>query len=452
MNAPSTVWQGARRRIHMQEVGLRDGLQMGKAFVPTEDKISLCNALRLPPVCPKIEVTSFTSPTAIPALKDAEIVMREITRRPGTVYTALVPNLRGAERAIESRTDANLVMSVSATHNLANLRMTQEQSFAALCAGGGPGTGRQGGGNVSLSCVFGCPMEGDVPEATCTAGCSVLWTWACAASRCATPPAWLTPLRCTGSRQRRARAGRGEFTLHFHNTRPGMGSANVLAAIDAGADRFDASLGGLGGGPDAPGASGNVCSEEIVHALDRMGYGTGVRPCRRQRRSSCLHLIGHDIPSQIAKAGPRLALHPVPADFEAIRERALAQMRASLHSYITPGDKSHDISNDAVPPHLYRRRAVLRCFGCGRAGQIPLQAHHPVVPQAAGGANDAIARVVAQKLGDKLGQSVIVENRHGAGGNTGHRRRAGSQRRLHPAADGRQCPCDWPCAIQEPRL
>ena len=128
----TTLWQGAGRRIHMQEVGLRDGLQMEKAFVPTADKIALCNALSDAGLA-KIEVTSFTSPTAIPALKDAEIVMREITRRPGTIYAALVPNLRGAERAIESRTDElNLVMSVSATHNLANLRMTQEQSFAAL--------------------------------------------------------------------------------------------------------------------------------------------------------------------------------------------------------------------------------------------------------------------------------------------------------------------------------
>ena len=137
MSASNTVWQGARRRIHMQEVGLRDGLQMEKAFVPTEDKIALCNALSAAGLS-KIEVTSFTSPTAIPALKDAEIVMREITRRPGTVYTALVPNLRGAERAIESRTDElNLVMSVSATHNLPNLRMTQEQSFLALAQVGG---------------------------------------------------------------------------------------------------------------------------------------------------------------------------------------------------------------------------------------------------------------------------------------------------------------------------
>ena len=116
-----------------------------------------------------------------------------------------------------------------------------------------------------------------------------------------------------------------ELTLHFHNTR-GMGLANVLAAIDAGADRFDASVGGIGGCPYAPGATGNVCSEEIVHALELMGYDTGVVLERLLEASRRLPgLIGHDIPSQIVKAGQRLDLHTPPADFDAIRERALAR-------------------------------------------------------------------------------------------------------------------------------
>ena len=113
--------------------------------------------------------------------------------------------------------------------------------------------------------------------------------------------------------------------LHFHNTR-GMGLANVLAAIGAGADRFDASLGGIGGCPYAPGATGNVCSEEIVHALELMGYDTDVDLARLIDASRRLPgLVGHDTPSQITKAGRRLDLHPVPADFGAIRERAMAR-------------------------------------------------------------------------------------------------------------------------------
>lgn len=326
MNAPSNVWQGAGRRIHLQEVGLRDGLQMEAAFVPTADKIALCNALSATGVA-KIEVTSFTSPTAIPALKDAEIVMREITRRPGTVYTALVPNLRGAERAIESRTDElNLVMSVSSTHNIANLRMTQTQSFDALAQVVARAQSARVAVNVSLSCVFGCPMEGDVPQAQVFdwvqrfVDLGVRGITLCDTTGMAYPTQ-VHQLTAAA----RARWPGVAFTLHFHNTR-GMGLANVLAAIDAGADRFDASLGGLGGCPYAPGASGNVCSEEIAHALALMGYATGVDldgllAAARQLPA----LIGHDIPSQIAKAGPRLALHPVPADFDAIRARALAR-------------------------------------------------------------------------------------------------------------------------------
>lgn len=326
MSQGASVWKGGGRRVHMQEVGTRDGLQMESAFVPTDDKIALVNALSATGLA-KIEVTSFTSPTAIPALKDAEIVMREIERRPGVVYTALVPNLRGAERAIEARTDElNLVMSVSETHNLANLRMTREQSFAALAQVIALAQSAQVAVNVSLSCVFGCPMEGDVAEAEVFdyvqrfAQLGVGGVTLCDTTGMAHPAQVAGIVSAV-----RLRWSALQTTLHFHNTR-GMGLANVLASIDAGADRFDASLGGLGGCPYAPGASGNVCSEEIVHALQCMGYDTGVDLSALVAAAGRLPaLIGHDIPSQIAKAGPRWALHPVPADFEAIRARAMAR-------------------------------------------------------------------------------------------------------------------------------
>ena len=323
----SMVWQGAGRRIHMNEVGTRDGLQMESRFVPTEDKIALVNALSHAGMS-KIEVTAFVSPTAIPALRDGEVVMREIERRPGTVYTALVPNVRGAERAIESRTDElNLVMSVSETHNLCNLRMTRDQSFDALVQV--VTTAQQAGVavNVSLSCAFGCPMEGDVPVlevlrwAQRFADLGVQGITLCDTTGMAFPSQ--VHALVVAFKDRWPQLG---LTLHFHNTR-GMGQANVLASIDAGADRFDASLGGLGGCPYAPGASGNVCSEEVVHALELMGYDTGVDLSALIGTAHQLPaLIGHDIPSQIAKAGPRLALHPVPEGFAAIRERALAKL------------------------------------------------------------------------------------------------------------------------------
>jgi hydroxymethylglutaryl-CoA lyase len=321
------TWDGARRRIFMQEVGPRDGLQVEERFVGTADKIALVDALSAAGLA-KIEVTSFVSPKAIPQLRDAEIVLREIERRPGVVYSALVPNLRGAERAIESKADElNLVMSASVSHNLANLRMTQAQSYAGLAQTAALARPAGVKVNVSLSCSFGCPMEGDVDEQAVLDWCAryVGEMGADGVTLCDT-----TGMAYPTQVARLTRAFRecfpaAELTLHFHNTR-GMGLANVLAGIDAGADRFDASFGGIGGCPYAPGATGNVCTEEIVHALELMGYDTGVDLDTLLGASKRLPaLIGHDIPSQLVKAGRRLDLHALPADFEQTRARAEAR-------------------------------------------------------------------------------------------------------------------------------
>ena len=329
-----SVWNGAGRRIYMQEVGTRDGLQAEEAFVPTADKIALVNALSEAGMA-KIEVTAFVSAKAIPALADAETVLREIERKPGDVYSALVPNVRGAERAIDAGADElNLVMSATESHNLSNLRMTRGQSFRALSEVAKMAADADVAVNISLSCAFGCPMEGEVSETT-------VLDWsrryveeigARGVTLCDTTGMAFPTQVARLTQQFRSRwidaAGapaKTELTLHFHNTR-GMGLANVLASIDAGADRFDSSLGGIGGCPYAPGASGNICSEEIVHALELMGYDTGVELARLIAASKRLPaLIGHDTPSQIVKAGRRLDLHRPPRDFEAIRERALAR-------------------------------------------------------------------------------------------------------------------------------
>ena len=326
LNSSQNVWHGAGRRIFMNEVGTRDGLQMEQAFVPTADKIALVNALSAAGLS-KIEVTAFVSPTAIPALRDGEIVMREIERRPGTVYTALVPNVRGAERAIDAHTDElNLVMSVSETHNLCNLRMQRSQSFAGLQQVIATAQQARVPVNVSLSCCFGCPMEGDVPQAEVLAwvqrfaDLGVQGVTLCDTTGMAYPSQVHALVAAC-----KARWPELGLTLHFHNTR-GMALANTLAAIDAGADRFDASIGGLGGCPYAPGASGNACTEEIVHALQCMGYDTGVDLEQVVAAARALPaLIGHAVPSQIAKAGHRLALHQPPANFAELRERALAR-------------------------------------------------------------------------------------------------------------------------------
>ena len=331
MNTATTasggVWNGARRRIHMQEVGPRDGLQVEHRFVDTAEKIALVDAMSEAGLA-KIEVTSFVSPKAIPQLRDADIVLNEIRRVPGVVYTALVPNLRGAERAIEAKADEiNLVMSASQSHNLANLQMTRQQSFAMLEQAAAAARRAGVAVNVSLSCSFGCPMEGDVPEQSVLDWCArfVNEIGAGGVTLCdTTGMAYPTQVeRLTRAFGERFPAT--ELTLHFHNTR-GMGLVNVLAGIAAGADRFDASFGGIGGCPYAPGATGNVCTEEIVHALELMGYDTGVDLAAVLAVSRRIPaLIGHDIPSQLVKAGRRLDLHPLPADFEQISARADAR-------------------------------------------------------------------------------------------------------------------------------
>ncbi len=332
MSANTNVWQGNGRRIYLQEVGTRDGLQAERAFVPTEEKVSLVNTLSEAGLA-KIEVTAFVSPKAIPALRDAEQVLGQIRRKPGVTYSALVPNVRGAGRAIESKVDEmNLVMSASESHNLSNLRMTREQSFAALAEVVLNARGAGIAVNVSLSCSFGCPMEGDVPLQTVLDWCAryVEALGAHGVTLCDTTGMAYPTQVAELTQAFRSRWPGTELTLHFHNTR-GMGLANVLASIASGADRFDASLGGIGGCPYAPGATGNVCTEEIAHALALMGYDTGIDlPLLITAAQRLPDLIGHDIPSQIAKAGQRLDLHPLPVDFETLRERALVRQRTGL--------------------------------------------------------------------------------------------------------------------------
>lgn len=314
MTSAASAWNGAGRRLYIQEVGLRDGLQAETRFVPTADKIALADALSGAGLA-KIEVSSFVSPKAVPVLADAVEVFGGITRTAGVIYSALVPNLRGAERAIAAGVDEmNLVMSASESHNLSNLRMTRAQSFTGLMDVAA--LARQNGVrvNVSLSCSFGCPMEGDVPM-------EVVLGW-CARFVDALQVAGVTLCDTTGmaypsqvldlARQVRERWPGLELTLHFHNTR-GMGLANVLAGIEAGVDRFDASLGGIGGCPYAPGATGNVCTEEIVHALALMGYDTGVDLAVLLEGARTLEgLLDHPVPSQLVRAGRRLDLHPRP--------------------------------------------------------------------------------------------------------------------------------------------
>ncbi len=292
-------------RVRINEVVTRDGFQSEPRFIPTEDKIALVDLMSRAGYH-AIEVTSFTSPKAIPMLADAEAVMAGITRNPAVEYVALIPNVRGAERALKANVDAfNLVMSVSESHNRANLRMSRDESCTQLAdvirLAHDAGTPV----NVSLSTSFGCPFEGAVnPEAVLEWAGRFSDLGVRGVSLCDT-----TGMADPGSVSRLCHDARDRFpglalTLHFHNTR-GMGLANALAALQAGIREFDASLGGLGGCPYAPGATGNICTEELVHMLQLMGYDTGMDLSLLLEGAARVEsLAGRQVPSQLLRAGP----------------------------------------------------------------------------------------------------------------------------------------------------
>ena len=301
-------------KIEINEVGPRDGLQIEKALVATDDKVAFVDALS---DCgfARIEVTSFTSPKAIPALADAADVMRRIRRRPGVIYTALVPNIRGLERALEAGTDEmNLVMSCSETHNRANLRMTREQSYGelsqVLAAAGRSGKPC----NVSLSTAFGCPFDGDVAaDQVLDLATRLVDAGATGITLCDTTGMAFPTQVAALCEQASTRLPGVALTVHLHNTR-GMALANAMAAWQTGITRFDAAAGGLGGCPYAPGASGNVNTEELVHMFACMGVDTGVslEPLLAIVRGLPA-LVQRDLSNALLQAGPRLATHAAPA-------------------------------------------------------------------------------------------------------------------------------------------
>lgn len=296
---------GKGKQLIIQEVGPRDGLQNEAVFVPTSEKVAFVDQLS---ACgfKKIEVTSFTSPRAIPALKDAAEVMQQIRRYPGVTYCALVPNVKGTERALEAQTDeVNFVMSASHSHNLENLGMTREDSLKQLADIIRALEGTDCQLSVSLSTVFGCAMEGPVASAEVERLVEQLVQLGVQQiSLCDTAgmahPAQVAAL----GRLFLQTWPEIAFTMHFHDTR-GMGLANVLAALQVGVRRFDASVGGLGGCPYSPGASGNICTEDLVHMLNLMGYDTGIdlEPLLQVARS-LPELIDRQPPGYLIKAGP----------------------------------------------------------------------------------------------------------------------------------------------------
>jgi hydroxymethylglutaryl-CoA lyase len=311
------------KRVTICEVGTRDGFQIEPEWIPTELKIEVVDRLTATGM-PRIEVTSFVSPKAVPALRDAEAVMAGIMRRPGTRYSALVPNDKGAVRAVDAGVDdIHTVVSASESHNLANVNMTIAESLAKL--GATAQVAHRAGKPVysGISCTFGCPFEGDVPIAQLESVVRRLVDMGAKGIGLADTTGMANPAQVGRVLEHLVPRFPGvEWTLHTHDTRA-MAIPNILAAIERGVSNFDASIGGLGGCPFAPGASGNVCTEDLVHCLDAMGVQTGIdldRLIETSRRVQ--EIVGRVLPGQIVKAGKWTRRYPLP---DGVRERIPAR-------------------------------------------------------------------------------------------------------------------------------
>jgi len=307
-----------KQRIYINDVGVRDGFQIEKSFIPTETKIAFIDQLSKTGVA-KIEATSFVHPKFVPNMADAETVLANIQRMAGVRYTALTPNIKGMDRAIACHQsgaaidEMNLFMSASETHNMANVKRTTAQSlqnFAEMV----PMAKRAGirtNGTVSTS--FGCPFEGAVSDARVMEIAEKYLAIGFDSLTFADTTGMANPRQVERMmRDAKQRFSDIEITLHFHNTR-GMGLANVVAGIAAGVVHYDASIAGLGGCPFAPGATGNICTEDLVNMLQDMGLDTGIDLDKLLAAAVKIPaIVGHDVPGQVMKAGKTMHLHPVP--------------------------------------------------------------------------------------------------------------------------------------------
>jgi len=297
-------------RISLREVGPRDGLQ-NEGPVPTQAKIELIDRLSATGVR-RIEAVSFVRPDAIPQMADADDVWKGIDRAPAVRYSALVPNLRGARRALDAGvTEIEAVVSASDTHNRKNVRRSTEESLDDIAALIGEAHLRGATCQVIVSTAWGCPYEGDVPveRVVRVAGRAV------ADGADSISFGDTTGMATPGRVRSLVGAFRSAYpdmalNLHFHNTR-GTGLANVLTALELGVTDFDASVGGLGGCPYAPGATGNIATEELVHMVQDMGIETGIDlDAMIDAAADAERIVGRQLPSQVLRAGPRTRTIP----------------------------------------------------------------------------------------------------------------------------------------------
>jgi hydroxymethylglutaryl-CoA lyase len=307
--------------VTVVDMTARDGFQMEPGFIDTTTKVEIIDAIARCGV-PEMQVTSFVHPQAIPQLADAEAVMRGIARAPGVKYRVLVPNLKGAERAVEAGADEwNLMVSVTDSHSLSNANRPTFEALAALepviALAEQHGVPVTAGGATTL----GCPFEGIPPVERLFAVYGWFYERGVTKMSVADTVGMANPVLVYDRLSRlRERFPEAHFSLHLHDTRR-MATANVLAGLQAGVTELDGTVGGLGGCPYAPGATGNIALEDLVHMLHEMGIQTGVdldallAVSRRLRE-----VVGHELDSAVLRAGKSSDL---------VRERVTGQQRVS---------------------------------------------------------------------------------------------------------------------------
>lgn len=289
--------------VTIVEVGPRDGLQNENQFVPTEEKIELIRRLSEAGL-KRIEVTSFVHPKAIPQLRDSEEVVRRIPYRQGVVFSALVPNERGLERVLASRIkEIAFFVSASETHNQKNVRRSVADSLKGFrpMAAQAREHGLQVRGYVVTA--FGCPYEGNIPTERVVSIIEDYLSMGVEEIALGDTTGMANPLQVSHLlRTIKPILGKTALALHFHDTR-GLALANILTALQEGVTIFDASIGGMGGCPYAPGASGNVATEDLVNMLQAMGIKTGID---LQKLLDCAvmarRLIKRDLSGHLLKA------------------------------------------------------------------------------------------------------------------------------------------------------
>jgi len=288
--------------VDIREVGLRDGLQI-EAPVPLADKLRLLDALAATGVR-RIEVTSFVSPRAVPALADAEQVAAALHQWPSVEFSALVASLNGARRSVAAGIPRlEYVVSVSDEHSRANTGRTTRESLALLPAIVELAGEAAGAVELVLATAWDCPFQGRTPPEIVLQAARRGTDCGAASLTLADTIGTATPGRVLDLHRRVSEATGTRIGMHFHNTR-GAGLANAVTAVNAGVVQLDASIGGLGGCPFAPGASGNIATEELAYLLDGSGIPTGLEMAALLSAASvAASLVDHPLDSNLYRAG-----------------------------------------------------------------------------------------------------------------------------------------------------